>query len=336
MMAKDFTHGWNSSNYIFRVEVDGRVEHEYTFSIDGVPFLQMQRKHDLKSNSNTKSKNSNSNHRESDNDNHYENNNNNTSRNSNSNSKAAPFSKGNPNTNDSRRSSNDSNDNRDNRGSFQSPEVINKGNSFDPFAPDTIDPFQKPFGADGTISSGTGPSSGIKKPPIKTPVKVHAPVPEVSLLDQEEISSKSATTTAFDPFGSNANNNSNDPFSTNKPSNRSAHDISQDFAGLSFAPPTTLDNDNNITSGEKFFDEEPLPVAPVPKLPDKEVWTPPKGLVNLDFTPPVVGSTTNAFSGRSPSLNLLLNGSSTRPPTTTGEHVLCICVLYICIMYLCV
>ena len=82
LMSKDFTHGWNSSNYIFRVEVDGRLEHQYTFSIDGVPFIQMQRKQDI----DRQHRNDRDNDRDSE-----ERNNNNPSR-----YQKAPFAKNNP------------------------------------------------------------------------------------------------------------------------------------------------------------------------------------------------------------------------------------------------
>ena len=197
-MSKDFTHGWNSSNYIFRVEVDGRLEHAYTFSIDGVPFLQMQRKHDMEV----------SKRNEPENDRQVEKNN------STINKSKAPFAKpgqtaaGAKIANTTRRFSSDIVPPDSTRGSFQSPE-ISKKDTFDPFeSNEAADPFgDDPFGSE--------PSEAVSKPkkPIlqQSPVRVPAVPPPVSLLDEDEApqiySAITSSPATFDPFGTSA-----DPF----------------------------------------------------------------------------------------------------------------------------
>jgi hypothetical protein len=121
-MSKDFTHGWNSSNYIFRVEVDGRMEHDYVFSIDGVPFAQMQRQRDL----------DNQMQRKRDLDSNYNHSNDNKSERA-SISNSTPPKKS--NTPFSKNASGSATKADDGRSTFQSPKTT-KTDSFDPFGTD--------------------------------------------------------------------------------------------------------------------------------------------------------------------------------------------------------
>lgn len=311
LMSKDFTHGWNSSNYIFRVEVDGRLEHAYTFSIDGVPFLQMQRKHDMEV----------SKRNEPDNDRHTERKQN-----------KAPFAKPGQTTagaklaNTTRRFSSDNTPADSVRGAFQSPEISNR---------DTYDPFESNEAADpfGEDPFGSEPPEVVSKPKKgllqQSPVRITAVAPPVSLLDDDEapqMSSAISSQGSFDPFGTAA-----DPFAV-APTGRKASDFSNDLAGLSFTVPApthdTADPVNPFESKAPFsvddlFDEgEPPSPVPVTTLvtTTSDVWNAPKSLVNLDLNASSASSTSNAFSGRSPSLNLLLNGSSSRPQGQTGMN----------------
>ena len=334
LMSKDFTHGWNSSNYIFRVEVDGRLEHQYTFSIDGVPFIQMQRKQDI----DRQHRNDRDNDRDSE-----ERNNNNPSR-----YQKAPFAKnvsgqtsaGARLAGTERRNSHEYADSNPNRGSFQSPEIIKK-NSFDPFeSTETSDPFgDDPFGTDNDMNSNSNSNNNSNSNSKKSSNNQHTTPTRsavtVSLLDtmnndttpQSNFSyGKNTAPAPFDPFGT-----SSDPFNTAPapvPVTRKASDISNDFAGMSFTvtppvstyvPPKT-DTPQGQVSSDDFFDEEPLPTPQTNTISSPPVWSAPKNLVNLDFNAPPPVSSTNAFSGRSPSLNLLLNGSATRPLVATGMN----------------
>jgi hypothetical protein len=264
VMSKDFTHGWNSSNYIFRVEVDGRVEHDYVFTIDGVPFAQMQRKGDL-----DKFNHSND-HKEK--------------RTSITNSGTPPRNSNTQSSKNGSANKGSANKADESRSAFQSPKNA-KNDSFDPF---------------GTENGASDPFGGNSKPkPLKS---------EVSLLD-DPVAPQSKQSNNFDPFGSTP-----DPFAPN-PVKKSAQDFSNDFAGLSFAatpPPNPVFSQFSAETeqtADNLFDDD---VPPVMKTPAKEVWSAPKNLVNLDFNAPPPASSSNAFSGRSPSLNLLLNGSNTR------------------------
>jgi hypothetical protein len=298
-MSKDFTHGWNSSNYIFRVEVDGRLEHQYNFSIDGVSFNEMQRKRDMEV------------RKRNENDGAPRN--------------KAPFAKpgqttgGGRSGNPDRRFSNDGAG--QNRGSFQSPDVHRK-DPFDPFeSSEAADPFgEDPFGDESSdvVAKGSKPAQTTPPPPVKPPV---------SLLDDDDeppaarssFTFGESSAPAFDPFGTAQ--------SGSAPPSRRASDFSNDLAGLSYtvAPAKAPEQANEInpfagsdSPSDEFFEEEPLPSSTVP--PVSSAWIAPKNLVNLDFNAPSASSTTNAFSGRSPSLNLLLNGSSTRVQGSTGMN----------------
>lgn len=310
-MSKDFTHGWNSSGYIFRIEVDGRMEHEYTFSIDGVAFVQMPRKNEMEFMKNpsrdTERRNS--------------------SGNSSAGKSKAPFAKAGSGAKSQDRRFSGETGTETNRGSFQSPDV-NK-NAFDPFESDEpADPFNEdPFGSAPSDAGGRTKRPPAQLSPIKAPV---VQAPPVSLLDNDDEqpaqqnSFAFGTSTApasFDPFGT-----ATEPFVPPRV-NRNAADISNDFAGMSFSLPVK-EPEHSVpinpfatpahSTADDFFDEEPLPPAPVAVVP--EVWSAPKNLVNLDLNAPSASSTTNAFSGRSPSLNLLLNGSATRPTGQTGMN----------------
>ena len=240
----------------------------------------------------------------------------------------APFAKpgqggGSKGTNPDRRFSNDTSGSGPNRGSFQSPDV-NRKDPFDPFeSSEAADPFgEDPFGDESSDVVAKG-----NKPAQTTPVRTPPPVP-VSLLDDDDeppaarssFTFGESSAPAFDPFGT--------AHSVSAPVSRRASDFSNDFAGLSFtvAPAKVPEQANQINpfggsdspSADELFEEESQPSTPAP--PVSTGWTAPKNLVNLDFNAPSASSTTNAFSGRSPSLNLLLNGSSTRVQGSTGMN----------------
>ena len=210
-----------------------------------------------------------------------------------------------------------------NRGSFQSPDV-NRRDNFDPF---TSSEMSDPFGGDPFAEKSdvvVNSKMAISRNSVPVP-------PMTSLLDSMNdnvaptnsfsFGTSNTSTPAFDPFGSSI-----DPFSS--PPSRRASDFSNDFAGMSFpvASPSVpvpvsipfqanTKVDDVPISSDNFFEAELLPVAPT-----SEAWSAPKNLVNLDFNAPPTSSSTNAFSGRSPSLNLLLNGTSTRIQGATGMN----------------
>ena len=210
-----------------------------------------------------------------------------------------------------------------NRGSFQSPDV-NRRDNFDPF---TSSEMSDPFGGDPFAEKSdvvVNSKMAISRNSVPVP-------PMTSLLDSMNddvaptnsfsFGTSNTSTPAFDPFGSSI-----DPFSS--PPSRRASDFSNDFAGMSFPVaslsvpvPVSIPFQANTKvddvpiSSDDFFEVELLPVAPT-----TEAWSAPKNLVNLDFNAPSTSSSTNAFSGRSPSLNLLLNGTSTRIQGATGMN----------------
>ena len=319
-MSSDFTHGWSSSSYVFRVEVDGRLDHEYTFSINGVPFNKMQRKEDV-----VRRKSSSDNYDQGSRE--VDGANNNNQRN-----QKAPVAK---NTSygqttvaakiaaaPDRRFSNDAPNSDPNRGFFQSPDVIKKDN-FDPFDSNEMsDPFGEDSFGEKNIAVAKSKTSAQRNAPPAQPVTslFDSMNDDVAPINSISFGNSTAPSAAFDPFGSSA-----DPF--NSPPPRRASDFSKDFAGMSFtAAPVPhsvpVETFNKVESApfsaDNFFEEESIPIVTRNVAP--EVWSAPKNLVNLDFNAPPPSQSTNAFSGRSPSLNLLLNGSSTRVQGATGMN----------------
>ena len=319
-MSSDFTHGWSSSSYVFRVEVDGRLDHEYTFSINGVPFNKMQRKEDV-----VRRKSSSDNYDQGSRE--VDGANNNTHRN-----QKAPFAKNASSGQTTvaakiaaapdRRFSNDAPNSDPNRGFFQSPDVIKK-DYFDPFDSNEMsDPFgEGSFGEKNIAVAKSKTSAQRNAPPAQPVISLFDSMnDDVAPVNSISFGNSTAPNAAFDPFGS-----STDPF--NSPPPRRASDFSKDFAGMSFtAAPVPhsvpVETFNKVESApfsaDNFFEEESIPIVTRHVAP--EVWSAPKNLVNLDFNAPPPSQSTNAFSGRSPSLNLLLNGSSTRVQGATGMN----------------
>ena len=323
-MSSDFTHGWSSSSLVFRVEVDGRLDHEYTFSINGVPFSKMQRKGDIVR---PKISRSNSSDQESrDIDSHP------AANNSSHRNQKATFAKNISSGQTTvaaksaaapdRRFSNDAPDSDPNRGFFQSPDVIKK-DRFDPFDSNEMsDPFgEDPFGEKNNVAAKSKISALRNASPAQPVTSLLDSMnDDVAPVNSFSFGKSTAPSAAFDPFGSSA-----DTF--NSPPPRRASDFSNDFAGMTFtAAPvspsvpdkTTSKTESVAFSADSFLEEETVPTAQCNIAP--EVWSAPKNLVNLDFNAPQPSNSTNAFSGRSPSLNLLLNGSSTRVQGATGMN----------------
>ena len=221
-----------------------------------------------------------------------------------------------------RRFSNDAPNSDPNRGFFQSPDVIKKDN-FDPFDSNEMsDPFgEDSFGEKNIAVAKSKTSAQRNAPPAQPVISLFDSMnDDVAPVNSISFGNSTAPNAAFDPFGSSA-----DPF--NSPPPRRASDFSKDFADMSFtAAPVPhsvpVETFNKVESApfsaDNFFEEESIPIVTRNVAP--EVWSAPKNLVNLDFNAPPPSQSTNAFSGRSPSLNLLLNGSSTRVQGATGMN----------------
>ena len=247
-MQSDFSHGWNSSNYIFRVEIGTHASSDsggYVFSVDGVRYSDMMHKSEvarqLRDNRNSDSEP--------------------TGRSSTgkaTNNNRAPF-----------QSPGDAPVNKKSTPVKINLKKDNGDGDFDPFGGGGGGGDDDPFGSGGHdpfASSGSTPkvdsaSKGHKKQPQPPPQ------PAASLLDDDLFDSGSSSSSApvvndsFDPFGGSTS--SNDPFGSSSgshppPSRSTAQDFSADFASISFgtaSPSSTLTNNGrpvSATSSDPF------------------------------------------------------------------------------------
>lgn len=195
VLAQDFSHGWqsNAGRRIYRVEANIGVasEHFYTFSVDGVRFVEMPTK---------AATNNNTNRRPSSNRNSITVNN--------GRNEAKTFSASPP----QRRASTGTILTSGDRNSFaQSDFMDNKTNSFDPFdSTDGVDPFASSSPTNNISRNITRTKSSSPPVAVAVPVKTTT----ASLFDnfddeEESVVVQPSRSVNFDPFGASP---SSDPF----------------------------------------------------------------------------------------------------------------------------
>lgn len=329
ILQSDFSHGWQSSNYVFRVEIGTHAANDsggYVFSIDGVRYADMLHKNDVK--------------RYLRDNQHADSHEPTTGRPTVAKATGTTGTAGNNN----------------NRAPFQSP---TDSNAVKKVPPITINPAKKefdPFGGDDDPFS----SSAEKEVQTQSAVAL--------LMDFDDdvavaVAPSGAGSSGFDPFG-DSSGQSNDPFgssssaisgatNSNHPASATkAHDYSSDFASLSFndshSTANTMDPFASVPSSsasrvDPFSNRGDLgslspnsalssstaavdpfgdygsapPTAPgqsngqAPKA-DPAAWLETK-LVNLDLTGNGAGAKGGSTMG-APSLGLLLQGSGSTPP----------------------